>query len=42
MPTPLHSLRIPDALWDAAVARARETGTTVTAVVLDALEAFVR
>lgn len=35
-----RSLRIPDDLWHAAVAKARDEGTTVTAVVVAALEAF--
>lgn len=42
MPTPLRSLRVPDDLWQAAVMRADEQGTTVTAVLLDALRAFVK
>ena len=42
MPTPLRSLRVPDDLWHAAVTRAEEQHTTVTAVLLDALRAFVK
>ena len=42
MPTPLRSLRVPDDLWRAALARAEQDGTTVTAVLLDALRAFVK
>jgi predicted HicB family RNase H-like nuclease len=37
-----RSLRIPDELWRAAVAKAREEGTTVTAVVVAALTRYVR
>ena len=40
-PTMPRSLRIPDDLWQAAVAKAREEGTTVTAVVVAALQAFI-
>lgn len=36
-----RSLRIPDGLWRAAVAKAKGRGTTVTAVVIEALRAFV-
>ena len=36
-----RSLRIPADVWDAAVAKAREEGTTVTAVVLAALREFI-
>jgi predicted HicB family RNase H-like nuclease len=36
-----RSLRIPDELWRAAVAKAREEGTTVTAVVVAALTRYV-
>lgn len=42
MATMPRSLRIPTPLWDAAVAKAREEGTTVTAVVVKALERYVR
>jgi hypothetical protein len=41
MPTPLRSLRVPDELWHAAVAKAKEEGTTVSAVVLTALKRYV-
>lgn len=37
-----RSLRIPDELWRAAVAKAREEGITVTAVVVAALTRYVR
>jgi predicted HicB family RNase H-like nuclease len=36
-----RSLRIPPDVWDAAVAKAKAEGTTVTAVVLDALREFI-
>jgi uncharacterized protein GlcG (DUF336 family) len=35
-----RSLRIPEDVWRAALARAREEGTTVTAVVVEALRKF--
>jgi hypothetical protein len=41
MPTPLHAIRIPDELWDAALARTRADGRTVTDVVIEALRAYV-
>ncbi len=37
-----RSMRIPTDLWDAAVARARAEGTTVTAVVKLALREYVK
>ena len=37
-----RSLRIPDELWRAAVAKAKDEGTTVTAVVVAALTRYVR
>lgn len=42
MATMPRSLRIPTGLWDAAVAKAKADGTTVTAVVIAALERYVR
>lgn len=36
------SLRIPDDLWQAAVDKAQSDDTTVTAVVIKALERFVK
>ena len=42
MPTPIRAVRVPDDLWRAAVAKAQADGTTVTAVVVDALRAFVK
>jgi uncharacterized protein GlcG (DUF336 family) len=35
-----RSLRIPDDVWQAALAKARAEGTTLTAVVVDALREF--
>lgn len=40
--TPKHGVRIPDEIWDAAVRKAADEGTTVTAVILDALKRFLR
>ena len=37
-----RSLRIPESLWKAAVDKARQEGTTVTAVVVKALERYLR
>jgi predicted HicB family RNase H-like nuclease len=34
-------VRVEDSLWDAAKAKAAETGTTVSAVIREALRAFV-
>ncbi len=42
MPTPLRNVRIPDEVWDAAREKAEREGTTVTAVVLAALQRYVR
>lgn len=42
MATMPRSLRIPEPLWVAAVAKARVEGTTVTAVVVRALTRYVR
>ena len=41
MATPLRAIRVPDDLWAAALAAARREETTVTAVVVDALRAFI-
>jgi hypothetical protein len=40
--TPPRSVRVPDALWTAATAKAAEQGETVTAVLVRALERYVR
>jgi len=36
-----RAIRVPDDVWRAALDKAREDGTTVTAVVLTALRAFI-
>jgi len=41
-PTPIRAVRIPDDVWHAAQEKADATGTTVTAVVLAALQRYVR
>lgn len=41
MATPLRAVRVPNDLWNAAVTKARDEGTTVTAVVLAALRRYV-
>lgn len=38
--TPARNVRISDAVWDAAKAKAADQGTTVAAVVVAALEAY--
>lgn len=35
-----RSLRIPEDVWRAALARAEQDGTTLTAVVIDALKRY--
>lgn len=40
--TPTHSVRVPDELWRAAQRVASDRGETVTAVILRALERYVR
>ena len=42
MPTAIRTVRVPDELWRAAIAKARAEGTTVTAVLVRALERYVR
>ena len=42
MATMPRSLRIPEPLWRQAVDKARQEGTTVTAVVVKALERYLR
>ncbi len=37
-----RTMRIPDDVWLAAVAKARDEGTTVTAVVVAALRKYLR
>jgi hypothetical protein len=40
--TPIRTLRVPDELWEAAQARAKERGETVTDVLIRALKRYVR
>lgn len=40
--TPARSVRVPDALWHAAQARAAENGETVSDVLVRALVRYVR
>ena len=42
MKTPPRSVRIPDAIWNAAKARADTEGTTLTAVILRALTRYAK
>jgi hypothetical protein len=42
MPTMPRSLRIPEDVWLAAVAKAKDEGTTVTAVVVAALRRYLK
>lgn len=39
--TRLRSMRVPPELWNAAVARAKDEGTTVTALVQSMLKEYV-
>jgi predicted transcriptional regulator len=40
--TPRRTIRVPDALWEAAQSKAEEQGTDVSAVIRKALERFVK
>jgi len=40
--TPLRAIRVPDEVWQAAREKAEREGTTVTAVVLAALQRYVK
>ena len=40
--TPRRTIRVPDALWDAAQAKAEEKGTDLSTVIRKALERFVK
>lgn len=40
--TPRRTIRVPDALWQAAAQKAREQGTDLSAVLRKALERYVR
>jgi hypothetical protein len=42
MPTPLRHMRIPDELWDAAMAKADAEGTSVSDVVRELLSRWVK
>ena len=39
---PARAIRVPDALWHAALAKAAERGETVSAIVRAALERYVK
>lgn len=39
---PHHAVRVEVVLWQAAMEKAREEGTTISAVIRDALREFVR
>ena len=39
-PTPIRSVRVSQALWAAAVAKAAGEGKTVSAVIVEALKAY--
>lgn len=40
--TPKHGIRVPDELWQAALRKAQDEGTTLTEVIIDALRRFLR
>ncbi|HEY3683549.1 MAG TPA: hypothetical protein VGL93_10940 [Streptosporangiaceae bacterium] len=40
--TPIHCTRVPDARWNAAKEKAEREGKTISDVVNDALEKYVR
>lgn len=40
--TPRRTVRVPDALWSAAAARAAREGTTLTAIIVTALEQYAK
>lgn len=40
--TPRRTVRVPDDLWAAAQARAAREGTTLTAIIVTALENYVK
>ena len=40
--TPVHSVRIPDEIWDAAKRKAADHGETITDVILRLLKRYVR
>lgn len=42
MPTPLRNVRVPEDVWQAAMARAESEGTSVSAVVVAALRRYAK
>lgn len=38
--TPKHNIRVPDPLWEAATAKARSEGRTITDVIIAALHRY--
>jgi hypothetical protein len=40
--TPLRSIRIATDLWQSAQAKAKEEGTTVSAVIIEALRSYIK
>lgn len=40
--TPNRTVRVPDELWEPALAKAHDEGKTLTEVIIKALEAFLR
>ena len=40
--TPLRSIRIATDLWQPAQAKAKEQGTTVSAVIVEALRSYIK
>ena len=42
MATPLRTIRVPDELWKAAQAKAKDEGETVTAIILQHLESWLQ
>lgn len=40
--TPNRTIRVPDEIWEPAMAKAHDEGKTLTEVIVKALEAFLR
>jgi hypothetical protein len=40
--TPTHTVRVDDDLWNAALTKAHDEGTTLTDVIVRALKAYLR
>jgi uncharacterized protein GlcG (DUF336 family) len=40
--TPLRSIRVATDIWQAAQAKAKEQGTTVSAVIVEALRSYIK